>query len=56
MNMPNAEIFADVFQQNGIDFTLQEPVFYERVQIGATANPTAESLEVFVDNFSINIY
>ncbi|MBW1297875.1 hypothetical protein [Aquimarina litoralis] len=55
MNMPNATIFRDVFAQNGIDFTLQEPVFYERIQVGATANPTMEDIELFVDNFSIKI-
>lgn len=55
MNMPNAQIFRDVFLNQGIDFTLQEPTFYERLQIGATANPTAENIELFVDNFSIRI-
>ncbi|WP_298544532.1 hypothetical protein [uncultured Aquimarina sp.] len=55
MNMPNAQVFRDVFAQNGIDFNLQEPTFYERIQIGATANPTAEDIELFVDNFSIQI-
>lgn len=55
MNMPNAQIFRDVFLNQGIDFTLQEPVFYERVQIGATANPTAGDIELFVDDFSIKV-
>ncbi|MGB5820860.1 MAG: hypothetical protein WBG90_15350 [Saonia sp.] len=55
MNMPNAQIFRDVFLNEGIDFTLQEPTFYERVQIGATANPTAGNIELFVDNFSIKV-
>lgn len=55
MNMPNAQIFRDVFTNQGIDFTLQEPTFYERVQIGATANPTAGNIELFVDNFSIKV-
>jgi len=55
MNMPNAEIFRDEFLNQGIDFTLQEPTFYERVQIGATANPTAGNIELFVDNFSIKV-
>lgn len=55
MNMPNAAIFREVFAENGIDFNLQEPTFYERVQIGATANPTTEDIELFVDNFSIQI-
>ncbi|WP_340065763.1 hypothetical protein [Ascidiimonas aurantiaca] len=55
MNMPNADIFRDVFLNEGINFTLQEPTFYERVQIGATANPTAGNIELFVDNFSIEV-
>ena len=55
MNMPNAQIFSDVFINQGIDFTLQEPTFYERVQIGATANPTSGNIELFVDNFSIKV-
>lgn len=55
MNMPNAQVFEDVFLNQGIDFTLQEPTFYERVQIGATANPTAGNIELFVDDFSIRV-
>ena len=55
MNMPNAQIFTDVFLDQGIDFTLQEPTFYERVQVGATANPTAGNIELFVDDFSIKV-
>ncbi len=55
MNMPNAQIFRDVFADQGIEFTLQEPTFYERVQIGATANPIAGNVELFVDNFSIRV-
>lgn len=55
MNMPNAQIFRDVFADQGIEFTLQEPTFYERVQIGATANPMAGDVELFVDNFSIRV-
>ncbi len=55
MNMPNAQIFRDVFATKGIEFNLQEPTFYERVQIGATANPTAGDVELFVDNFSIRV-
>ena len=55
MNMPNAEIFRDIFAENGIEFNLQEPVFYERVQVGVTANPTSENIELFVDDFSITI-
>ena len=55
MNMPNAEIFRELFATEGIDFNLQEPVEYERVQVGATANPTAETVELFVDNFSLSV-
>lgn len=55
MNLPNPEVFRDFFAREGIDFTLQEPVFYERVQVGATANPSAGAVELFVDNFSIRI-
>ncbi len=55
MNMPNAQIFKDVFANEGINFNLQQPSFYERVQIGATANPTSEDIELFVDNFSIKV-
>jgi len=55
MNMPNAQIFRDVFLNQGIDFSLQEPTSYERVQIGATANPTAGNIELFVDDFSIRV-
>lgn len=55
MNLPNALVFKNIFLNQGIDFTLQEPNIYERVQIGATANPTADSVELYVDNFSIEI-
>ncbi len=54
-NMPNAQTFREIFAQEGIEFNLQEPVFYERVQIGATANPTSENIELLVDNFSLSI-
>ena len=55
MNLPNAEIFRQIFATNNIDFKLQEPVFYERIQIGVTANPTAGEIELLVDNFSMVI-
>ena len=55
MNLPNAQVFSDVFAAEGINFTLQEPTAYERVQIGATANPTAPTVEMYVDNFSIEV-
>ena len=53
MNLPNAEVFREVFAEQDIEFTLQQPVFYERVQIGATANPTADNVELYVDDVSI---
>ncbi len=31
MNMPNAQIFKDMFANEGIDFYLKEPTMYERV-------------------------
>lgn len=55
INMPNTQTFRDLFAQEGIDFNLQEPTFYERIQIGATANPSAENIEIFVDNFSLRV-
>ncbi|MEM9858082.1 MAG: hypothetical protein AAF843_12020 [Bacteroidota bacterium] len=54
-NMPNAQTFREIFAEEGIEFNLQEPTFYERLQIGVTANPTAENIELFVDNFSLSI-
>lgn len=55
MNFPNAGVFRDVFAQEGIDFTLQQPTYYERVQIGATANPTPRTIPMYVDNFSLQV-
>jgi hypothetical protein len=55
MNMPNARIFKEAYADAGIAFELQEPVFYERVQVGVTANPTTNQAELFVDDFSIAI-
>ena len=55
INMPNSELFKQEFASAGIDFTLPENVFYERVQIGATANPTPSTIEIYVDNFSLSI-
>lgn len=55
MNIPNAQVFRDAFAKEGIEFNLKEPTFYERIQIGATANPTAGNIELFVDNFSIRV-
>lgn len=55
INMPNEELFRQEFASAGIDFTLPDDVFYERVQIGATANPTQNTIEMFVDNFKLSI-
>lgn len=55
MNMPNPEMFRSVFADNGIDFELQQPLFYERVQVGATANPTDHEITLYVDNFKLTI-
>lgn len=55
MNMPNASIFRDVFAESDIEFELQEPISYERIQIGATANPDSEDLLLYIDNFSLRI-
>jgi len=55
INMPNSALFKQEFASAGIDFTLPENVFYERVQIGATANPTPNTIELYIDNFSISI-
>ncbi|MGB3779659.1 MAG: heparin lyase I family protein [Tunicatimonas sp.] len=55
MNMPNANLFEAEFAKNGIDFKLQQPLFYERFQIGATANPTQYEIEIFVDGVKLEI-
>jgi len=54
-NMPNADLFRAEFASYGIEFNLPDDVFYERVQIGATANPTSNTVELFVDNFRLSI-
>ncbi len=54
-NMPNAGEFEVEFAEYGIDFELQEPLFYERFQIGATANPTEHDIEMFVDNVRFEV-
>lgn len=54
-NMPNAEMFKTEAAKSGIDFSLQHPLFYERVQLGITANPTPRQIEVYVENFSMRI-
>ncbi|WP_350284319.1 hypothetical protein [uncultured Croceitalea sp.] len=55
MNLPNTMVFKNLFSQEGISFELQTPVLYERVQIGATANPDAGDILLYVDNVSITI-
>lgn len=55
MNLPNADQFRDEFAQYDINFELQEPLYYERVQIGATANPTEHTIEMYIDNFRLEI-
>ena len=54
-NLPNADEFRDLFAQNGIAFELQQPVVYERFQIGATANPTSSDAELFVDDVRLDV-
>lgn len=54
-NLPNNEEFKNEFATHGLAFTLQEPLGYERVQIGATANPTEHGIEMFIDNFELRI-
>ncbi len=55
INMPNVSLFETEFANNGIDFELLEPLFYERFQIGATANPTEFGIELFVDDVKFEI-
>jgi len=54
-NMPSQATFGPLFQQAGIDFQLQEPVYYERFQIGATANPSLNDLDLYIDNVKFTI-
>lgn len=54
-NMPNEIIFKDLFAEENIEFELQTPVEYERLQIGATANPTEEDIQLYIDNFVIEV-
>ncbi|MEM9832319.1 MAG: heparin lyase I family protein [Bacteroidota bacterium] len=55
MNLPNAAIFKEEAAQQNIDFTLQQPLQYERVQVGATANSSEHPVELFIDNFSLRV-
>ncbi len=54
-NMPSQAIFGPLFEQEGIDFQFQEPIFYERFQIGATANPSSNDLDMYIDNVKLTI-
>lgn len=54
-NMPNAEEFRREAEIQGISFDLQEPLVYERIQIGATANPTEHEIVMYIDDFSVRI-
>lgn len=55
-NLPDEEDFRVELARHGIfDFEFEEPLGYERVQVGVTANPTAQTVELLVDNFSITV-
>lgn len=54
-NMPNSTSFREEFASNNVDFELQQPLFYERFQIGATANPTPSEIELFIDDVRLQI-
>lgn len=54
-NMPNKDEFRAEFASNGIDFELREPLAYERIQIGATANPTTTEFRILIDNVVLRI-
>jgi len=56
INMPNANLFQAEFASYGIDFELQDPLFYERFQIGATANQTPTDIELFIDDVTFQIF
>ena len=53
VNMPNGEVFRDEFARNGITFQLQEPLFYERVQVRATANASSTDVLMYLDDFKL---
>jgi hypothetical protein len=52
-NLPNQAIFDSLFTAEGIDFQLQEPLGYERLQFGATANPSSDTARIWVDNVQV---
>ncbi len=53
INMPNQQIFAELFAQENIDFQLQTPLFYERIQFGITANSTNSPVGLYIDDVTI---
>ncbi len=53
VNLPNQEVFETLFAEVGIDFHLTEPLGYERIQLGVTANPAGDTTRVWVDNVEI---
>ncbi|MFT7589697.1 MAG: hypothetical protein ACI959_001917 [Limisphaerales bacterium] len=55
INMPNALAFADTLGASGFDFQLQQPLYYERIQIGATANASNAEVTMYIDNVSIEV-
>ncbi len=55
MNMPNADVFREEFQRHDIDFELEQPIFYERFQIGATANSSPSDIEMYLDDVTLEI-
>lgn len=55
MNLPNAEVFAAAARAEGTNFILREPVFYERIQVGVTANPTDRNVLLYVDNVRVSV-
>ena len=54
-NMPNSTEFKQAFAENGIDFELSDPLYYERFQIGATANPTPSKVTMYIDNVRLSV-
>ncbi len=55
MNMPNADVFREEFQRHDIEFELQQPIFYERFQIGATANSSPSDVEMYLDDVMLEV-
>jgi hypothetical protein len=54
-NLPNATDMREQAANQGVDFTLQEPVFYERFQIGATAKVSGSDVALLIDNVSVRV-